>query len=490
MTDRVLIVGAGPVGLTMALELARYKVPVRLIDKMTRRSDTSRAVALWSRTLELLERGGVTEDLLAIGNKVSAANILSGGRLIGRVGFEDVQSHYPFVLMIPQCDTEAALERHLEGFGARTELGVELLDFTQDDDGVLATLRSADGRQQIERFQWLVGCDGAHSPIRHRLGLAFAGDTMANDWALGDFHMTGSAFPQSELATYWHEDGVIVFFPMGSGRYRVIADLGPSSAETPEPPTLGQFQALVDRRGPGGLMLADSVWTSAFRINERQVTDYRAGRVFLAGDSAHVHSPAGGQGMNTGMQDVFNLAWKLALVCRGLSSAPALLESYGIERRPVGAAVIRSAGRLTEMATLHNPAAQHLRNLIAHVVLGIAPVRQALAESMTEVSIGYPQSPLNGPIQRGGPAAGTRMSPIVGEAPYGSGDTPRFSLRAVPGEADELASRHPNLVSSYIRPASPEDGIQLVRPDGYLAASASREDPGAIAAYLDEIGST
>ncbi|WGR73801.1 MULTISPECIES: FAD-dependent monooxygenase [unclassified Bradyrhizobium] len=490
MTDSVLVVGAGPVGQTMALELARYGVSVRIIDKMPVRSDKSRAVALWSRTLELLDRTGTTDDLLAIGNKVSAATILAGGRLIGRVDFGDVQSPYPFALMVPQCDTEAVFERHLERFGVKSELGVELIDFSQDGDGVSATIRSADGREQTERFDWLIGCDGAHSPIRHRLGFEFGGDTMGNDWTLGDFHMSGWPFALSELVTYWHEDGVLVFFPMGPGRYRLIASLGPSTGETPAAPTLQQFQALVDRRGPGGLVLKDSLWTTAFRINERQVANYRSGRIFLAGDSAHVHSPAGGQGMNTGMQDAFNLAWKLALVCHGISTAPALLDSYNVERKAVGAAVIHSTGRLTKTATLHNHAARHLRNFVAHVVMGIGPVRQAMAESMTEVSVGYPQSPLNGPSSNNGLAAGVRVPPVDGEAPYGSGNSPRFSLLAAPGEAqeaEEIVSRHPQLVEPMIRPITPGAGLRLVRPDGYLAASASRENWREIAAYLERL---
>ncbi|WP_407158482.1 FAD-dependent oxidoreductase [Bradyrhizobium sp. STM 3557] len=146
MTDSVLVVGAGPVGQTMALDLARYSVSVRLIDKMPMRSDKSRAVALWSRTLELLDRSGTTDDLLAIGNKVSAANILAGGRLIGRVDFGDVRSPFPFALMVPQCDTEAVFERHLERFGVKSKLGVELIDFSHDGDGDSATIRLADGK--------------------------------------------------------------------------------------------------------------------------------------------------------------------------------------------------------------------------------------------------------------------------------------------------------------------------------------------------------
>ncbi|MBS7700736.1 MULTISPECIES: FAD-dependent monooxygenase [unclassified Chelatococcus] len=488
MADRVLVVGAGPVGLSMAIELARYNVPIRLIDRMTARSDKSRAVVLWSRTLELLDRAGATDDLLRIGNKVTAANILAGSEPIGRIGFEEVQSPYPFALMVPQCDTEAILERQLEQRGAKSELGVELLDFTQDTDGVFAVIRSADGQEQTERFQWLIACDGAHSTVRHRLGFTFSGDTMANDWTLGDFHLSEAPFPPSELATCWHEDGVIVFLPMSSNRYRLIASLGPSTSEAPVPLTREEFQAVADRRGPGGFVLTDTIWTTAFRINERQVADYRSGRVFLAGDAAHVHSPAGGQGMNTGMQDAFNLAWKLALVCHGLATAPALLDSYSIERKAVGASVIQSSGRLTKASVLHSHTAQSLRNLFAHAMMGLSPVRRAIVDAMAEVSIGYAQSPLNGPASGGGADVGARARPIAGEPPYGSGDRPRFSLRAITGEATEIAGRYPHLVEAQIRPAAALDGIELVRPDGYVAASASSSNWEDIIDYLDALG--
>src|SRR5262249_51618041 len=155
-----------------------------------------------------------------------------------------------------------------------------------------------------------------------------------------------------------------------------------------------------------------------------QVDSYRSGRIFLAGDAAHVHSPAGGQGMNTGIQDAINLAWKLALVCRGLSSAPVLLDSYDAERRPVGAEVIRESGRLTMAATLESHALQDLRNFVAHWVLGLSPVQQFAAGTITEISIGYPDSPLNG--RSAGPGAGTRVQPVAGEIRYGAADSPRF----------------------------------------------------------------
>jgi hypothetical protein len=191
--------------------------------------------------------------------------------------------------------------------------------------------------------------------------------------------------------------------------------------------------------------------------------------------------------MNTGMQDAFNLAWKLALVCHGLSTAPELLDSYSVERKAVGASVIQSSGRLTKAAMLHGHTAQSLRNLVAHAVMGLSPVRRAIVEAMAEISIGYPESPLNGPASGEGLAVGARARPLADEPPYGSGNLPRFSLRAEPGQAEEIAARYPRLVEAGIRPASPGEGIELVRPDGYVAASASSSNWEDIVAYLDSL---
>jgi len=469
----------------MALELARYGVPVRIVDKMTERSDKSRAVAVWTRTLERLDRAGVSGDLIASGNKVNAATIIAGKETIARIAVDQVESPYPFVLMLPQSDTEAVLEQKIEQLGTRTEMGVELMSFAQDAEGVTATLRHPEGRVETARFGWLVACDGSHSTVRHSLGLTFEGDTMGINWALGDFHLTDFPFPMTDLATYWHPEGPLVFFPMAPGRYRLIASLGPSTGEVPETPTHAEYQALVDRRGPGGITLGEAIWTSTFRINERQIESYRHGRVFLAGDAAHVHSPAGGQGMNTGMQDAINLAWKLALVCRGLSAAPSLLDSYDPERKPVGAEVIAESGRLTKIATLRNPIAREVRNVVAHFMFGLAPVQRILERSMTETAIRYEASPLNGPASGSSPKIGDRLVPVAGEVPYGAGDTPRFTIRASKRPDNALPALASSLVDPAIRPNEGGAGIQVVRPDGYLAMSAKDGDWAAVAAYLD-----
>ena len=284
---------------------------------------------------------------------------------------------------------------------------------------------------------------------------------------------------------------MLALFPITPERYRVIADVGEAGtgAHTGDP-TLEKVQALIDQRGPGGIRASAPIWLSRFTINERKVAEYRAGRVFLAGDAAHIHSPAGGQGMNTGMQDAFNLAWKLALVCRGHANPEPLLASYSIERSEVGHQVLVAAGRLTMIATLRGGLAQGIRNHLASLLFGLAPVRRAMTDTMSELSIGYPHSPLTRAERKShsGPAAGER-APISAEGHrVGSGDRPRFMLFAVADDGGAaLLARRGDLLEAETRAPFADEGIWLVRPDGYVAMTARRGEWDKVGAYLDWI---
>jgi 2-polyprenyl-6-methoxyphenol hydroxylase-like FAD-dependent oxidoreductase len=486
MMNPVLVVGAGPVGMTMASELARYGVPVRIVDKAAHRTDKSKALVVWSRTLELLDRGGGSGPFVNAGFKTGAVNFIAGEKVIGRVSMEGVQSPYPYGLMLPQSETERLLEERLGGVGVTVERQVELTTFKSSVEGVEAVLRHADGREESVSADWMLGCDGAHSAVRHGLAAPFAGETLDSDWMLADVHMTGYPYPDTEAAIYWHRDGAFVIFPISPGRYRVLADLPPAGTEQPPTPTLEQVQAIIDRRGPSGIKAFDPIWLAGFRINGRKVASYRWGRVFLAGDAAHIHSPAGGQGMNTGMQDAFNLSWKLALVVHKLADER-LLDSYSPERSSVGDEVLKTAGRLTTIGTMRNPVAQTLRNLVGHIMLGLSPVQHALADTMTEVTIGYPSRPLNGPALSGpGPKSGERVVPIAGQTPVGSGGMPRFALFAEKTAAlAGLLKQFEGVLDPVVRPTLHEGGIWLVRPDGYVACSA--QDTSVLANYLNSL---
>jgi 2-polyprenyl-6-methoxyphenol hydroxylase-like FAD-dependent oxidoreductase len=488
MNAQVLVVGAGPVGLTMAIELARFGVRVRIVDKNSGRTDKSKALAVWSRTLELLERAGCAEAFVKAGKKVEGAAIFSGGKRVAYVDLTKIHSAYNFALMLPQSESERLLEAQLEALGVHVERCVEATSFAESGTGVQVTLNKPDTPAEQLTVDWLVGCDGAHSFVRHGLGLAFDGESEQLDWILADVHISGLPTPETQLAMYWHQDGVLAIFPITPGRYRIIADVGLATTPRPVEPALEQVQAIVDQRGPGGVTLQDAVWLSGFRINERKVASYRKGRVFVAGDAAHVHSPAGGQGMNTGMQDAFNLAWKIALVCRGGASADPLLESYSMERSPVAARVLSDTTKMTRVATMRNHTAIAVRNLVGGLLFGLAPVNEALAETLSETTIGYAQSPLNGPHAQGldGPGPGRRVPPIAGQTPIGAGRSPQFTLLAEPDAAvSALTKALPNLLASELRPPPSTGGIWLVRPDGYVACVA--RETATIQSYLDQI---
>ena len=484
MTE-ILIVGAGPVGLTMAAELARYGLGVRLIDSATHATETSKALVVWSRTLELMDRMGCTNAFLDAGLRATGASIRSGERVLGRPRFTEVASAYNFALMIPQCETERLLTAHLRAFGVAIERQVALTDFVENADGLEASLRHADGRVETVRTPWLIGCDGAHSTVRHRLGIPFTGSAQGDDWLLADVRLDGPAAPPpDEIATYLHRDGPFVVFPIPGGRARVIATLGKTDAAHPRSdPTLDDVQDLVEQRAGGGFRVSDPVWLTQFRINERKVSEYRHGHVFLVGDAAHIHSPAGGQGMNTGMQDAVNLAWKLAMVVRGQAGA-SLLDSYGPERSAVGDLVLRNATRLTDMATLSNPAAQAARNLALRFLLGLHAVRDRMATQLSEIEIAYAESPLSS-----GPESGTRWEPeAYCGSPPGAGSEPRFVLyTADAAQGHALTRRFADLLEPSPRTPPDATGLFVVRPDGYVGLAAKADARDVVEQYLQRL---
>ncbi|MFT8775509.1 MAG: FAD-dependent monooxygenase [Gluconacetobacter liquefaciens] len=483
MPKPVLVVGAGPVGLTMAAELARYHVPVRIIDQSQGRTDKSRALAVWPRTLECLAASGCLDAFLATGLRADAIGIHTGSRRIGRIAFDQIASPFNLLLVIPQSETERLLETHLASLGGKVERNTELTAFTDTPEGVTCRVRHASGENEEIDASWLIGCDGAHSFVRRTLGMAFEGDTLSTGFLIADVHLTGFAIPPNELAIFWHPDGALMVFPISPGRYRIIADIGTVSGQ---PPNLGQVQSIMDRRGPGGVTLSDPAWLSHFGVNERTVRDYRAGRVFLAGDAAHIHSPAGGQGMNTGMQDAFNLAWKLALVEQGKAN-PALLDSYSRERSPVARQILAESGRLTRLVLLRNPLAQRLRGFLAHRMLGFPDVQRAIVNRLSGIAIAYPDSPLNAGSAQGlrGPSPGQRFMP---DLPIAVRDAARFTLWATDDtEARTLIGRYPSLLDPHLRTPPDGKGSWLVRPDGYVAATSRAGKWSPIEAALSKI---
>jgi 2-polyprenyl-6-methoxyphenol hydroxylase-like FAD-dependent oxidoreductase len=357
----VLVVGAGPVGLTLAGELARHGVRCRIIDRLSQPLPYCRAIGVTPRTLEVWEDMGVAREM------IDAGLWLEGSRsVINDRPFHDARDEFPdlpyAVLGVPQYETERILARHLGGFGVEFDRGIALTTLTQNEDSVTTQLGRVGGEVEGATFRYVIGCDGAHSAVRHAVGIAFAGDAYPMRFMLGDVHIAwdlprGMMFRALRLVEGGAPDMFIAIPLPEPGRYRVSMMAAPEFAAAggtehgiqseARGPTLDEIQAVADRLVPGRPVVSDLRWSSIFRISMRLAEHYQEGRVFIAGDAAHIHPPTGGQGMNTGIQDAYNLAWKLALVIR--EAAPtALLNSYEAERRPVGVEVVARTRAATE----------------------------------------------------------------------------------------------------------------------------------------------
>ncbi len=404
----VLVVGAGPTGLCLAAELHRHGLAVRIVEKEPAPSPLSKALAVHARSLELLERLGVTEELLRRGIEVTSVTVHARGRPIVHFRLDELHSRYGYILGLPQSDTEAVLADELARRGMTVERGTALDALERGPGGVSATLVGPDGGREELRVPWLVGCDGAHSTVREALGEPFEGHRASEVFALADVRVDGEDFHGDALTSFFSEEGTVGLIPMpGVRRARLVATLADDAAAVTvaggaelggdgrvPPPTLEELQRLLAERAPeADLRIDDPSWLSTFRVSYRLVPHYRVGRVFLAGDAAHIHSPAGGQGMNTGLQDAFNLAWKLAAVHGGVGRSE-LLDSYEHERRAIAEGVLESTERATQVATLRNPIGRKLRDEVARFLTSLEIVQERISAGAAGLAISYATSPV------------------------------------------------------------------------------------------------
>jgi 2-polyprenyl-6-methoxyphenol hydroxylase-like FAD-dependent oxidoreductase len=365
----VLIVGAGPTGLTLATALAVRGIRVTVVDRQAAGANTSRAAVMHARTLEVLEQIGVVDRLVSLGIHAQRFTIRDRDRVLVPVRFDDLPTRYPYTLMISQAVTEAVLLDRFTQLGGQVLRGRAVTDLAQDDQGVTATVE--DGAQL--RARYLVGADGMNSTIRERVGIGFHGGSYDESFSLADVRMTG-AVPSDEVILYFSPTGLIVVAPLPGGVHRIVATVD----SAPEHPDVGYVQALLDARGPERerAIVKEVVWGSRFRVHHRVVDTYRAGRILLAGDAAHVHSPAGGQGMNTGIQDAMALAEALATALTSGNEEP--LNSYNTIRRPIAKQVVALADRLTRVATVGRQL-RPLRNTLLKLLACVPAFRRRLA---------------------------------------------------------------------------------------------------------------
>ncbi len=369
----VLIVGAGPTGLTLAAALLVQGVHATIVDGQAAGANTSRAAAINARTLEVLEGLDVSRRMVKEGIAAPRFTIRDGKRALIPIDFSTLPTAYPYTLTLPQCDTERLLLDRLVELGGEVLRPKVLASTTQDADGVTATFTDGD----TIRARYVVGADGVHSTVREQAGIGFAGGQYEDSFVLADVRLTGEA-PTDEVILFWAKAGLTVVAPLPDGTHRVVAPVD----EAPQEPSVEFIQQILDDRGfgPGRTTVTELTWGSRFRIHHRVADTYRAGRIMLAGDAAHVHSPAGGQGMNLGIQDAVALADALTTVLRG--GPDSVLDDYAAARRPIAQQVVDLTDRLTRLATLPR-ALRPIRNVAMGLAGRIPAVRRALAQRLS-----------------------------------------------------------------------------------------------------------
>jgi 2-polyprenyl-6-methoxyphenol hydroxylase-like FAD-dependent oxidoreductase len=388
----VLIVGAGPVGLTLAAECRRHGVSFRIIDKTPGHSVYSKALAIWSGTLEHLAAAGLAEEFLEASRPIRKMVMQDMGHTIAEIPItEGLDSLYASPVILPQSNTEQLLLAHLQKQGVEVERNVECVGLRPDADGVSCDLKGLNGATETISVGWLAGCDGARSIARHKLQVDFIGVTEDSGFILADAKTTNGPAEDSILLSSGPH-GVVIIFPVKPGVRRIFG-LREHSNDRSQP-TLEEIQSHLDNAGLSHLRLFDPEWLSYFAVNERVTSRNRVGRIFLLGDAAHIHSPAGGQGMNTGMQDAFNLGWKLKHLTSGQGNAEAIAESYFAERHPIAEKVVHETSRLLHFGIMTNPVARAAKRIILPVFSQLEPFKKRVGFELSGLGIAYSPGPL------------------------------------------------------------------------------------------------
>jgi 2-polyprenyl-6-methoxyphenol hydroxylase-like FAD-dependent oxidoreductase len=461
----VLIVGAGPVGLFLANECARRGLRWRLVEARASQSIHSKALAIFPRTLEIFDMAGLVDPFMEMANRVTSVTVVAHGRTLAHMRFAPEESPYRLIAMVPQDVTERLLAEQLRRKGGSVEYETSFVSAVQHDDYVNVVL-DRKGQSLEATAAFVVGCDGAHSAVRHLLNVPFEGAEYDASFLLADIQ-TNETLPADAMQLCPSEFGPLAIFPMSATRRRIVATIEHAEGDAP---SLDLVQEILRQRAPAGIEARALYWSSYFRIHHRQAAELRVGRIFIAGDAAHIHSPFGGQGMNTGLQDVWNLVWKLDLVLHGRGNDQ-LLESYSAERRPVIKQVIDTTDFLTKAMGTPNRFAQALRDTVIPMVSRLAPFQHAFVQRLSELGIAYRGSPIVD-------GAGKRY--FDDSLRGGDGIRSRFLLvvhddvePAVREAAKELAGSLSDIVELRWGPGH---DITLVRPDGYIAYSAHDHD--------------
>jgi 2-polyprenyl-6-methoxyphenol hydroxylase-like FAD-dependent oxidoreductase len=517
MDTEVLIVGAGPTGLMLANQLGRRGVRAAIIDRHSGPAQQTRAMAVHARTLEIYAKLGIVERSLELGQRGTGANMWANGKWTARIPIGDIgrsMSAFPFILMLGQDDNERIMGAKLRDWGINVQWNTELIALEQALGHVDATLMQPDGSTRKVTAAWVAGCDGARSPVREMSGITFPGAPYEHVFFVADTEATGSMKPDELNVYLWH-DGFHLFFPMrGRDRWRVIGIL-PKRLRHDDSLTFEQLIPSLRNEAGAGLAFRECSWFSTYRIHHRAAERFRDRRCFLLGDAAHVHSPMGAQGMNTGLQDAYNLAWKLALVVQGRADA-SLLDSYEQERIPVARRLLRTTDQAFQFVVSENWLGELVRTKVIARVAAFAMtkerVRRLAFRTISQIGIRYPGSPLSRTLPGlpdGAPVAGDRFpwlqlklqagGPV--EDLFASLDDLRFNLivigqpvAATRGLADQSLLRlhvipgDPINERALSRAKVPTPSFYLLRPDGHVALAGARMEEGTVERYLADLG--
>lgn len=387
----VLVVGAGPVGLAMAGELGWRQTHCRVIDKAEGPSTLSKAVVIMPRTLEEFEVRGMAEACLKDGHIINSIGIHAHGNLVARTEYARLDSKFNYLLTQPQTKTEEILRQRVLEYGISIEWNTELVSFTQDDEGINAELRKTDGTTEQVRVRYLVGCDGAHSAVRHGTSIPFDGAQYKDAWMLGDVVMDW-CYPRDETSIFLDEDGYFAAFPMPDGRSRIFV-VREKETLLPDEVTIEELTKAAEKWTHCKVKISDPRWMTKFRVHHRKVRHYNEGRAFLAGDAAHIHSPETGLGMNTGIQDAYNLGWKLSRVCQG-QVKPIVLDSYDTERNMVGKEVVQASNAIHVISAQFGPRMSKLRERIFRLANAVYHIHFSSVQKQVQLMIRYKEGSL------------------------------------------------------------------------------------------------
>ena len=515
MDTDVLIVGAGPTGLMLANQLARRGVRAMIIDRHSGPAQQSRAMAVQARTLEIYSKMGIIDEALQLGREGTGANMWANGKWTARIPLGEIGkslSPFPFVLALGQDDNERIMGAKLREYGVEVQWNTELVGLQQQSEHVAVTLKQPDGSTRKFTAAWVAGCDGGRSAVRELSGITFPGAPYEHTFFVADTEATGPMKP-GELNVYLWQDGFHLFFPMrGKDRWRVIGIL-PKALRARDDLKFEDLISDIRREAGAELSFKECSWFSTYRIHHRCAERFRDRRCFLLGDAAHVHSPAGGQGMNTGLQDAYNLGWKLALVVKRQADA-ALLDSYEQERLPVAQRLLRTTDRIFRLLVSDSWLAGVFRTRIVAKVMAramtVERVRDIAFRTISQIGIRYRKSPLSqmlASLPEGAPVAGDRFpwlhlklqpngpvedlfqrlddtrfnllvigQPAPAAGALGMGDLIRVhAIPDDPANANELARIHVSGPAFY-----------LLRPDGHVGLAGRELEAAAVTRYLAE----